>query len=135
MALAAMYGSGFWIRREKGLRLANLIFRFLAFYATCAHLTLLQRKRRFAMVPKLHMIAHSAVDLQHQAAKSDWVQNPLSLTNQMQEDFIGRPSRISRRVNIRSLHRSLIMRALIVYQHSLRNSDVDLRGMDGYSDL
>ena len=81
------------------------------------------------------MIAHSAVDLQHQAAKSDWVQNPLSLTNQMQEDFIGRPSRISRRVNIRSLHRSLIMRALIVYQHSLRNSDVDLRGMDGYSDL
>eukprot|EP00435_Cladocopium_sp_Y103_P052125 s815_g16.t1 len=135
VALAVMYGSGFWIRSDKGLRLADLLFRFLALYANCAHETLLQRKRRFSMVPKLHMIAHCAVELQRQAATGEWVQNPLSLTNQMQEDFIGRPSRISRRVSIRSIHRSLLMRALIVYQDSLRNSDVDPRGMDGYSDL
>ena len=131
-----MYQSGFWIRADKGLRLSRLIFSFLALYATCARVTLVQRKRRFSIIPKLHMMAHSAMNLQNQASTgAGWVMNPMSQGNQIQEDFIGRPSRISRRVNIRSVHKSLLMRVLIMYHESLENSDVDSRGMDGYSDL
>lgn len=87
------------------------------------------------MVPKIHMIAHCAQDLRSQSSLGDWVHNPLSATNQIQEDFIGRPSRISRRVCIRSLHTSLIKRALIMYQDCLKSSDLDKRGMDGYPDV
>ncbi|CAK9116681.1 unnamed protein product [Durusdinium trenchii] len=47
IAIAVMYQSGFWIRADKGLRLSRLIFSFLALYATCARVTLVQRKRRF----------------------------------------------------------------------------------------
>ena len=135
MALSTMYRSGYWIKKDKGIQLGRLMFRFLGFYSQCAQLTLAQRKRRFAMVPKLHMMAHCAFDLLDQARRGDWVQNPLSSTNQIQEDFIGRPARISRRVNIRSLHRSLIMRSLIVYQDSWKIADLDDRGMNGYSDV
>lgn len=130
-----MYRSGFWIRSSHAVRLSKLLYRFLALYVACADYTLAQRKRRFAIVPKLHMLTHCAYDLEDQARRSEWCINPLSCTNQVQEDYIGRPSRISRRVSIRSLHTSLVMRSLIVYQESLRAADADLRGMDGYPDV
>ena len=69
-----------------------------------------------------------------------WVQeqhgspNPLSRTNQVQEDFIGRPARISRRVSTRSLHSSLMLRSLIIYKDSIIASDLDDRGLDAYGD-
>lgn len=133
--MAALYSFGFWIRKEKAIVLSNLMFRFLAGYACCASITLLQHKRRFPMVPKVHMIAHTALDLWVQSQMADWVENPIAYTNQSQEDFIGRPARISRRVNIRSIHRSVLFRSLIVYQESLSRADSDQRGLDGYSDL
>ena len=135
VTLSTMYRSGFWIRSSHALRLSKLLYRFLALYVQCADYTLAQRKRRFAIVPKLHMLAHCAFDLQDQSQRSEWCINPLSCTNQVQEDYIGRPSRISRRVSIRSLHTSLMMRSLIVYQESLRAADADSRGMDGYPDV
>jgi hypothetical protein len=130
-----LYGSGFWVPKEQGQNLASLFFKFLALYAQGAAITLAQGKRRFPMVPKVHMIAHAAHQLLTQTRLGSWVENPLATTNQAQEDYIGRPSRISRRVNIRSIHRSLLMRSLMVYQESLLLADADQRGMDGYSDL
>ena len=130
-----MYQSGFWIRSDQGKRLAGLMFQFLTLYSKCAAITLANSKRRFSIVPKLHMMAHSALDLSSQSNKASWAVNPLAMTNQIQEDFIGRPSRISRRVNVRSIHKSLLLRSLIIYKESLVRADADKRGMDGYSDL
>lgn len=135
MAMATLYSSGFWLRKERAKLLGSLFYKFLALYVTCASITLSQRKRRFALVPKVHMIAHAAHQLMLQSSGAEWVENPLSTTNQMQEDWIGRPARISRRVSIRSIHTSLLMRSLIVYQESLLNADSDPRGMDASSDL
>lgn len=135
MALTVMYQSGFWVRSDQGKRLAALMFRFLSLYSKCAEITLSNCKRRFAVTPKLHMMAHCAVDLSSQSRTASWAVNPLAMTNQIQEDFIGRPSRISRRVSVRSIHKSLLMRSLIIYQESLIKADADKRGMDGYSDL
>lgn len=115
--------------------LGKLLFRFLGKYAQCAQITLEQHKRRFPLVPKVHMIAHSAHELLSQSDRLAWAENPLSTTNQIQEDFIGRPSRISRRVSIRSIHKSLFLRSLIMYQESFQLADFDMRGMDGYPDL
>lgn len=133
--MSVMYRSGYWVRRDKAQKLSNLLFRFLGGYAKCAHLCLNQHKRRYSMVPKLHMIAHSAYDLYDQSVRAEWAQNPIATTNQIQEDYIGRPSRLSRRVNLRSLHKSMMMRCLIVYHESLLQAAEDLRGMDGYPDV
>ena len=81
------------------------------------------------------MVAHCALEMKLQSEQSIWVENPMQTTNQIQEDYIGRPARISRRVSIRSVHKSLMMRSLIVYQQELVRSERDQRGMDGYSDL
>ena len=124
-----MYHAGYWIRRDRRTRLAQMLLRFLALYAKCADIALRARRRRFPIMPKLHMMAHCAVELHRQAAVAAWVQTPLSMTNQIQEDFIGRPSRISRRANIRSLLSSLLTRSLVVYNESLNHAQLDSRGM------
>ena len=108
------------------------MFSFLGHYAVCANLTMGAGKRRFAMTPKHHMLAHDAHDLLDQSLKFHWVENPLTRTNQVQEDFIGRPSRLSRRVSTRSLPNSVMMRALIIYEESLKAAARDSRGMDAY---
>ncbi|CAL1138372.1 unnamed protein product [Cladocopium goreaui] len=84
-----LYGSGFWVPKEQGQNLASLFFKFLALYAQGAAITLAQGKRRFPMVPKVHMIAHAAHQLLTQTRLGSWVENPLATTNQAQEDYIG----------------------------------------------
>lgn len=135
LAASVLYRSGVWVRKDAAQRLSHLLFQFLAQYSQCASITLHQQKRRFPLVPKVHMVAHCALEMKLQSEQSIWVENPMQTTNQIQEDYIGRPARISRRVSIRSVHKSLMMRSLIVYQQELVRSDRDQRGMDGYSDL
>ena len=58
-----------------------------------------------------------------------WVINPLSTSVQVQEDFIGRPSRVSRRVDARTVHQRVLDRSLICVQQALEESDRDARGI------
>lgn len=75
---------------------------------------------------------HFAIKLLEQSTSSKWVENPLSTSVQCQEDFVGRPSRVSRRVGIRRLHRNVISRILILQCRALIQADQDARGMNGY---
>ena len=61
------------------------------------------------------MIDHHAHTMVTQAAMSTWVENPLSTANQMQEDYIGRPSRLSRRVHASRLHTRVLQRSLLAF--------------------
>ena len=131
-ALSTMYRSGYWLQKAKAECVGKLMFVFLCQYAICADLTLRQGKRRFALIPKHHMLAHDAYDLLHQSSKAGWCENPVSRTNQIQEDFIGRPSRMSRRVNTRNMARAVILRSLVMYEDSLKLAELDSRGMDAY---
>lgn len=92
----------------------------------------MQRKPRFSLVPKLHCFHHFAITMDRDAQRAEWVINPLSTSVQMQEDFIGRPSRVSRRVGVRQLHRNTLYRSLINTKRALQNSDMDTRGLDAY---
>ena len=135
VAIAFMYQAGYWIRASDALKLSAFLYMFLSKYSTCAVLTLRQRKRRFALLPKQHMISHEAFRLLQESKKAQCVVNTIVYTNQIQEDFVGRPSRLSRRVNIKNLHWNVMMRCLITYQDSFKKSAVDLRGLDAYGDL
>ncbi len=134
-ALSTMYRSGIWLRSGKARWVGHHIYGFLGLYSRCASICLNARRPRFALTPKHHMLAHDAYDLVYMSSRATWVQNPLSRTNQVQEDFIGRPSRISRRVATRSLHCSLMLRSLIIYKESILGSDLDDRGLDAYGGL
>ena len=132
MAIGELYKSGYWLASSKGTRIGKLLFSFLGHYSVCARICLQNRKRRFALTPKHHMIAHDAHGLLAQSSQGGWAENPMSRTNQLQEDFIGRPARISRRVAPRSIHKSVMLRALVNYNVSFVAAGKDKRGLDGY---
>ena len=131
-AMSAMFRGGFWLKQYVGRRVGQCLQCFLVNYAKAAKLTLQSGKRRFGMTPKIHMLHHTCHQLLTQSAMASWAVNPAAHMNLVQEDFIGRPSRVSRRVNIRTIHKSLLFRCLIVYQDALKASDNDSRHMDAY---
>ena len=131
-ALSTMYGSGYWVNKNCAKSLSRQVFFFLYVYGRLAHETLAVGKNRYSLMPKLHYLSHVALQLRQQSDLVDWCQNPLGCSVQLQEDFIGRPSRASRRVNIRQLHRNVIHRCLILAQLALQRSDGDQRGRDCY---
>ena len=127
-----LYSAGYWLQSWKGKRVADSFFYFLAAYQRLAYLTWRSGKDRFQFLPKLHYMHHFAVELDRQLAVSSWVESPLATTVQIQEDFVGRPSRASRRVSVRQIHRNVISRILILQCRALVMSDHDTRGMDAY---
>ena len=131
-ALSFMYTSGFWLHRTYGMSVAKQMQCFLCVYQRCAHAMFVANKNRFSLVPKTHYMAHIALEMRRQAETHEWILNPLSRSVQVQEDFIGRPSRVSRRVDIRRVHRTVMLRCLILSEQALQKSDDDDRGMDAY---
>ena len=63
--------------------------------------------------------------------KTTWTVNPLAESVQMQEDWIGRPSRLSRRVCPKLIHRRVCQRSLISVMQYLKRADKDQRGLFG----
>ena len=102
---------------------------FLQSYTRCAQISIQEGKHRFGLMPKLHFLHHTAWRLIQECGRADWCINPMSETVQMQEDFIGRPSRISRRIDVRLLHRRVMDRSLICAQQAQEASDLDQRGL------
>ena len=89
-----------------------MLNRFLVLYGRCAAVALERRMDMFTLVPKGHMLDHHAFDLVRQADLGDWVENPLSPANQ-QEDYIGKPCRLSRRVHASKIHLRVLQRSLL----------------------
>ena len=132
MAMSAMYRGGFWLESARARRIGLLLRSFMVNYAEAARAALRARRKMFGITPKLHMLHHTSYELLDQASRAPWAINPASFMNQLQEDFIGRPARISRRVSIRTIHKSVMQRCLIVYQAALKASDRDDRHMDAF---
>ena len=70
-------------------------------------------RRLFALVPKLHSLDHFAVRLDKQSASTGIAENPLLAACQQDEDFVGKPSRLSRRVSIRSVAERTMSRYVV----------------------
>ena len=135
LAFSSLYGSGFWLASWKGKRVAECFLCFLASYQRLAYLALNAGKNRFQMIPKLHYLHHIAIDMLRQSSNGPWVMSCLATSVQQQEDFVGRPSRVSRRVDVRRLHRNVLCRSLILSKRAFDQADHDERGMDAYSSL
>ena len=129
MALTYMFAHGYWIPSQEALHLFKLLMVFLQGFTKCAQLTNEMGLHRFGLMPKIHYLHHAAHRLRQESERSPWAVSPLGESVQMQEDYIGRPSRISRRVDVRQLHLRVVQRSLIAAQQGLESSDVDTRGL------
>lgn len=124
-----MFASGFWLPRDEALQLSKLLMVFLQGYTACSRLSFEAGLHRFALVPKLHFLHHAAHRLKLEASQAPWATSPLAESNQVQEDYVGKPSRLSRRVDTRKAHLRIIQRSLISVRASLESSDLDERGL------
>eukprot|EP00435_Cladocopium_sp_Y103_P060123 s185_g21.t2 len=128
-AVSFMYANGYWIKSDEARKLSMWIMVFLQGFTTCAEITLREGCQRYALMPKLHFLHHSAWRLLQEARRGRYAVNPLSESVQCQEDYIGRPCRLSRRVDVRLIHSRVMERALICSQEALEASDRDQRGL------
>ncbi len=135
IAVTFLYQSGLWLPDTDAKKLSKWLYSFLGHYACLAKWSGEAGRKRFPIYPKAHMLSHAALELSRGAARASWVMSPLATSCQQQEDFIGKPSKVSRMTNIRQTHRSVLWRSLIKVQTCLKAAMVDDRGMDGYRGL
>ena len=98
-AIRIMYRADLWLTPEESSRMSGYGLRFLRRFSDLGRQGQVRGMNLFLMQPKIHVLQKIYLKL-HFAAKNNIFQlNPLSVSVQQCEDFIGRPSRLSRRVN------------------------------------
>lgn len=111
--LSGLYHEGLFIRSPRANYLATQGLTFLRKYAKLALWCFEARKRRFPFMPKGHYLHHQFLSMLQQSQRGEWVMNILAFANQQSEDFVGRPSRLSRRVSSRTTSLRVIQRAFL----------------------
>ena len=102
-----IYRSSLWLEPAKCKLVAECGFQFLRRYAQSATLAKNNGRCLFIFQPKLHCLHHFMVSLWDAHQRNIKGFNPLWMCCQQSEDFIGRPSRLTRRVTAQMpvLHR------------------------------
>ena len=103
-AFKQLYSEDCFLEPAVAQRIGRLGVGFLEKYGQLAQEAFNQKRCLFTLVPKHHLLHHVfLVDLLHAGQSKKAIPNPLIFSVQCSEDFIGRPSRISRRVNSRTV--------------------------------
>lgn len=101
--LRGLYTSELWIQPNDAVRFGQLGMQFLRRYSTLAAEAHRDNRALFVLQPKLHVLHHCFLSMIHFGQQNIAVLSPLAFSVQPDEDFIGRPSRLSRRVTARSI--------------------------------
>lgn len=94
--------------------------KFLELYSDLARLAHVKGVQKFPLQPKFHYLNHTWLDMLNRSEKSRWILNPLVFACQMQEDFIGKPARISRRVSPKAVSHRVLQRSFAATRQCLR---------------
>ena len=125
VAVTFLYDNGLWLRANKAKKLSRWLFCIRGQYMPFWH-------RR---VWKLANAAIQCIRKDICSVMLPW--NCFAflkgvagccLQCQQQEDYIGKPSRISRKTNVRQAHRSILWRSMINITESLAQAEIDQRG-------
>jgi len=113
-----IYGQGIWIPRAVAQQLVVDGWKLSDGYSTLASLCSKAGFYGYQVRPKVHMLAHIVLDIQHQLMipECEWILNPAINMTWSDEDFIGRVSRVSRRTHSATTARRTIDRCLGLYR-------------------
>lgn len=117
-----LYRSSIWLEPAEAKQCAELGLKFLRRYGQMAAESKQMGRCLFVLQPKIHVLQHFMVDLWHSHQRGTKAVNPLAKSCQQSEDFIGRPSRLSRRVTSQApvLHRIMDRYLMSTYHHFLK---------------
>lgn len=94
--IVGIYSWELWIPSNEAAVLAATGLSFLKWQGRAAIHAFDLDKRLFLAMPNLHRLHHIFWDMKTQSQRAEFVLNPLAWSTQADEDFIGRPSRLSR---------------------------------------
>ena len=98
-----MYSFDVWISPSKSRFTAEQGHRFLRRYSELARSSMDTNRMLFVLTPKAHALHHVFQLLLEESQKGVDSFNPLTVSVQQDEDFISRPSRLSRRVTAKPM--------------------------------
>ena len=107
--LSRLYHAPAFLSQAEAQEVANYGMRFLRRYNELARSAYDAKKTLWAIQPKFHALAHLILGL---FVTSGYTENILMYSVQMDEDFIGRPSRLSRKVSERLCSERVAVRYL-----------------------
>ena len=122
--LKTLYNSETWMHPRQSHSAATFGLGFLRNYCLLAKMAWEQKQNLWVIQPKLHAMHHLAIYMFEGSAKGIKILNSLSYSCQQDEDFIGRPARLARRVTAHPAHVSkrVIERYLqCAYHHWLKD--------------
>ena len=125
--LHGLYHGGVFIPSGQAKHLAQRGLRFLTLYRSLAVKSFHLKKQRFPFVPKGHYLHHQMLDLLRESQTCEFALNLLAYGCQMQEDFVGRPSRVARRTNPRSAPQRVIQRIFLLVRNALQTESGEKR--------
>ena len=96
--LRLLYNNDLWLTVDVAREAGELGMKFLRRFECLARRSHELGKRMFILQPKCHAFHHLCLDLLHGSQRNEDTLNILAFSCQADEDYIGRPSRISRRV-------------------------------------
>ena len=110
-----LYRSGFFLTASEASTAGRMGVTFLRSYALLAHATLKEGRNRYPLVPKIHYCHHAwrSLVLCAEDQRWPWVPSPLGTSVQLDEDFIGKVGRWSRRVGEQMVMKRTMQRYLI----------------------
>ena len=110
---SVLFRSEAFLSESESSFVAEQGLRFLECYYMLANEMYRQRKPfLWPLYPKLHSFHHLMLDVKYSGERSKLAINPLLHSCQMDEDLVGRASRLSRRVSIRKVASRTIDRYL-----------------------
>lgn len=118
-AMSSLYHEGVFIKAVQAKVIASRGLEFLRLYANLAQICFSKRMKRFPLAPKGHYMHHQFLTLYHQSQTSDWCLNLLVFGVQLEEDYIGKPSRLARRVSSKTTSLRVIQRTFLAVKTAL----------------
>ncbi|CAE7301043.1 unnamed protein product, partial [Symbiodinium sp. CCMP2592] len=118
-AFRLSYQGGYWLSSDEARSIGLSGLRCLQSYAKLAFVTLQQSRSRYPMMPKSHYLHHCWREIILAAKRHAWVRSPLATSVQMDEDFVGHMSRMSRRVGNQQLMLRTLQRYLVAVNRAL----------------
>ena len=109
---AKCYREDVWVERSRALEISQHGFAFLRLHGRCAQRAHDANRPLFIFMPNLHRLHHLFFCLHDQAQVASKCLNVMIWNCQVEEDYIGRPSRTSRRVATQQVIRRTLQRAL-----------------------
>eukprot|EP00438_Fugacium_kawagutii_P023296 Skav226233 [mRNA] locus=scaffold1218:404091:405755:+ [translate_table: standard] len=113
-AMGMLYNSPLFLNAEESefvwTRGRHFVTEYAKLASECYHLN---RPYLYPLYPKLHSLDHVFRAIQSECGYLQKSMNPLTASCQLDEDVIGRVSRVSRRVNVRSMVERTLQRHLV----------------------